>query len=367
MAKKTKFVDITKKTAGPTRRTFLVTSGATIAAAAATSGPLIIVPGKAKAAEKVVFATWGGQLQESLTEAYIKPFTKETGIEVVVTGAPDMAKITAQVKAGDVETDIADLAGSYVVPGDKNGLWEPVNTKIVDRSNILDPKFNRANQQGYYTYAGGVGYSEERNPGNKHPSNWAEFWDVKKFPGRRGLRSRPGETLEVALMADGVPGSKVYPIDVERAFKALDRIKPNVSHWIAETPKTVTLIQGNETDFTYAYNGRVYFANREGAKLGWAGDQAYIAPNWISVVQKARNKEAAFKFMNSLLNPERQAHFAKLMTYSPVVKGADKFISPEVKKLLPDPLNPNSCFENVDWWGDKNEELTKRFKEWQMV
>lgn len=171
MAKKTKFIDITKKTAGPTRRTFLVTSGATIAAAAATSGPLIIVPGKAKAAEKVVFATWGGQLQESLTEAYIKPFTKETGIEVVVTGAPDIAKITAQIKAGDVETDIADLAGSYVVPGDKNGLWEPVNTKIVDRSQTLDPKFNRANQQGYYTYAGGIGYSEERNPGNKHPSN----------------------------------------------------------------------------------------------------------------------------------------------------------------------------------------------------
>ena len=60
MAKKTKLVDITKKRAGPTRRTFIAASGATIAAAA--SGPLIIVPGKAKAAERVVFATWGGQL-----------------------------------------------------------------------------------------------------------------------------------------------------------------------------------------------------------------------------------------------------------------------------------------------------------------
>lgn len=367
MAKKTKFVDITKKTAGPTRRTFLVTSGATIAAAAATSGPLIIVPGKAKAAERVVFATWGGQLQESLTEAYIKPFTKETGIEVVVTGAPDMAKITAQVKAGDVETDIADLAGSFIVAGDKNGIWEPVNTKIVDRSPVLAPKFNRPNQQGYYTYAGGIGYSEERNPGDKHPSNWVEFWDTKKFPGRRGLRTRPGETLEIALMGDGVPADKVYPIDVDRAFKALDRLKPFVSHWIAETPKTVTLIQGNECDFTYTYNGRVYFAVREGAKLGFSFKQNYIAPNWISVISKARNKEAAFKFMNSLLNPERQANFAKLMTYSPVVKGADKFIPADVKKLLPDPTDPNNCFENLDWWGDKNEELTKRFKEWQMV
>ena len=367
MAKKTKFIDITRKSAGPTRRTFLVTSGATVAAAAVTSGPLIIVPGKAKAAERVVFATWGGQLQESVTEAYIKPFMKETGIEVVVTGAPDLAKITAQVKAGSSETDIAEMAGSYLANGEKNGLWEPVDTKIVNRSDVALPLYNRPMSQAYYTYAGGIGYSEERNPGDKHPSTWPEFWDPKKFPGRRGLRSRPGETFEMALMGDGVPGSKVYPIDVDRAFKSLDKIKPYVSHWIAETPKTVTLIQGNECDFTYTFNGRVYFANREGAKLGFSFKQNYIAPSWLCVVKGARNKEAAFKFMNSCLNPERQAHFASLMTYSPVVKSADKLIPADIKKQLPDATNPDNCIENVEWWADKNEELTKRFKEWQMV
>ena len=366
MAKKTKFIDITDKSAGPSRRTFLVTSGAMVAAAA-SSGPLIVVPGKAKAAERVVFATWGGQLQESITEAYIKPFTKETGIEVIVTGAPDIAKITAQVKTGDVETDIAEMPGSYLAPGEKNGLWEPVDTKIVDRSDISLPMFNRPMAQAYYSYAGGIGYSEERNPGDKHPSTWPEFWDPKKFPGRRGLRTRPGETLEMALMGDGVPGSKVYPIDVDRAFKSLDRIKPYVSHWIAETPKTVTLIQGNECDFTYTFNGRVFFANREGAKLGFSFKQNYIAPGWFSVVRKSRNREAAFKFMNSFLNPQRQAHFAKLMTYAPVVKGADKLIPADIKKLLPDPTNPDNCIENVEWWADKNEELTKRFKEWLLV
>jgi len=367
MARKTKFIDITKKSAGPTRRTFLVGSGATVAAVAAASGPLILTPGKSKAAEKVVFATWGGQLQESITEAYIKPFTKETGIEVIVTGAPDLAKITAQVKSGDVETDIAEMAGSYLANGDKNGLWEAVDTKIVNRADVSLPLFNRPTAQAYYTYAGGIGYSEERHPGDKHPSTWPEFWDPKKFPGRRGLRSRPGETFEMALMGDGVPGSKVYPIDVERAFKALDRIKPFVSHWIAETPKTVTLIQGNECDFTYTFNGRVYFANREGAKLGFSFKQNYIAPSWLAVVNKARNKEAAFKFMNSMLNPERQAHFASLMTYAPVVKSAEKLIPANIKKQLPDSTNPDNCVENVEWWVDKNEELTKRFKEWMMV
>lgn len=182
MAKNTKFIDITGKAAGPSRRTFLVTSGATIAAAA-SSGPLIVVSGKAKAAERVVFATWGGQLQESVTEAYIKPFMKETGIEVVVTGAPDLAKITAQVKSGSSETDIAEMAGSYLANGEKNGLWEPIDTKIVNRSDIALPLFNRPMAQAYYTYAGGIGYSEERNPGDKHPRLGRNFGIPRSSPG----------------------------------------------------------------------------------------------------------------------------------------------------------------------------------------
>jgi putative spermidine/putrescine transport system substrate-binding protein len=364
---KTKLIDVTHKNAGPTRRTFLTASGAVAAAAAVTSGPLILVPGKAKAADKLVFATWGGQLQEAVTEAYIKPFTKETGVEVVVTGAPDMAKLMAQAKSGNIETDIAELNGSYLAGGEKAGLFEPVDGKIVDRSDIAVPLFSRPMATAYYTYAGGIGYSEERSPGGKHPTTWPEFWDPKKFPGRRGLRTRPGETFEVALMGDGVAPGKVYPIDVDRAFKALDKIKPYVTQWIAETPKTVTLIQTNEIDFTHTYNGRVYFANREGAKLGFSFKQNYIAPSWLAVVKGSSRRDLAFRYMASCLKPERQARFAQIMTYSPSVKAADKLIPPDIKKVLPDATSPDNCIENLEWWADKNEEMTKRFKEWQMV
>jgi putative spermidine/putrescine transport system substrate-binding protein len=85
------------------------------------------------------------------------------------------------------------------------------------------------------------------------------------------------------------------------------------------------------------------------------------------VAKGARNRDVAFRYINSCLNPERQANFAKIMTYSPVVKAADKLIPADIKKVLPDPANPDNCIENLEWWADKNEELTKRFKEWQMV
>ena len=363
---KTKFTDVTHKNAGPTRRTFLAGSGTAALAATALSGPLILVPGKAKGAGKVVVATWGGGFQEALTEAFYKPFTKETGIDVVVAGAPDLAKLTAQLKTGSVEVDIADLASGQIVAGNKEGVWAPINYKIVNMDGAI-PEAKKDRQLAYYTYAGGIGYDKTRTPEGKHPTNWPEFWDVKKFPGRRGLRARISETLELALMGDGVDPKKVYPCDVERGFKALERIKPNCQ-WIVETPKTVELIARNEVDFTYTYNGRVYASNKTtGSNLGYSFKQNFFGLGWVSPVSKSPNPEAGQKLLAYLMRPDRQAEFANRIPYPPTISSAMKLVTGETKAWLPDSQAPDVCVENVDWWGDKFEDLTKRFKEWQIT
>lgn len=364
---KTRFTDITRKNAGPTRRTFLAGSSvAALTAATAIGGPLILVPGKAKAKEQVVVMTWGTPLAEAEDEAFYKPFTKETGIPVVIAGAPDLAKLTAQVKSGNVEVDVAELASGMVAPGNKEGIWAPVNYKIVNKEGVM-PEAIRDRQIGFYSYVGGIGYDKGRNPDGKHPNTWPEFWDVKAFPGRRGLRTRISETLELALMADGVDPKKVYPCDVERGFKALDRIKPH-TQWIAETPKTVELIIRNEVDFTYTYNGRVFGFNKNAnANLGFSRRQNFFGIGWMSAVAKSPNAEAAQKLLAYMLKPDRQAHFASIIPYPPTIPSAMKMVKGDTLQYMPDPTAPDVCIENVDWWGDKFEELTKRFKEWQLT
>ena len=42
------------------------------------------------------------------------------------------------------------------------------------------------------------------------PTSMADFWDLKKYPGRRGLRKTPRVNMEWALMADGVPNDEIY-------------------------------------------------------------------------------------------------------------------------------------------------------------
>jgi putative spermidine/putrescine transport system substrate-binding protein len=364
--RKTKFTDVTHtiKSAGPTRRKFLIGAGA-VATAAAT--PLILTPGKARAAgDQIVVATWGGRFAEALTEVYYKPFEEATGIKVVVTGAPDFAKLTAAVKTGSVDIDIADLASGWVVKGEETDVWAPIDNNIVNTEGVI-PAAVRDKVLAYYTYAGGMGWSQERNgEEGKHPTTWPEFWDTEKIPGRRGVRTRISETLEIALMADGVDPKEVYPCDVERGFKALDRLKDNLQ-FIAQTPKTIERIAQDECDFTYTYNGRAYGANQAGIPIGFSFKQNFFGLGWVAAVNKSPNPEGAQKLLAYLFDAKRQAEFGNTITYPGTLPASMAMVSEEAKPWLPDPTAHDACIENLDWWAPRFEELTKRYKEWQLT
>lgn len=173
--------------------------------------------------------------------------------------------------------------------------------------------------------------------------------------------------MEMALLADGVEPAKLYPLDIERGFKSLDRIKPHVTNWIAQTPQTITLIQNNEVDFTYAYSGRVLAARRSGVSIDFSFDQTINPMEYLAVPKGSRNKDAAMRFLDFTLRPDRQAHFAETLAYVPAKSAALNLVSAESKKYLPDLTNPNNAILNDEWWADRLVELEKRFMEWQLV
>lgn len=332
---------------------------------AAIAAPSIIIPGKARGAQRLVIANWGGTGGIAQKKCYWDPFTAATGIEVISAQGPDLAKIRAQVQSRDVEWDLVNLADSWVAPGEKLGLYERIDTSIVPMERIV-PAARREYMMGTYFYSGVLAFSSTRFKEGQRPRNWADYWNVEKFPGRRGLRNRIGETLEIALLADGVKPSEIYPCDVERAFKSLDRIKPHIRHWISQTPQTVQLIQNNECDFTYTYCNQVFGARQSGIDIGLSPDNQLIAPNWIAAIKGTRNKDAAMRYMEFATRPEPQIAFANMIANSPVSPGLLDKVDPSVKPFLPDVDNPTNVFMGTDWWGDHYDELTKRFTEWLM-
>ena len=84
---------------------------------------------------------------------------------------------------------------------------------------------------GTNVYATVLAYRTDAFKGKKAPASWADLWNVKDMPGRRAIRKHPFDTLEESLMAAGVPTSQLYPLNIDRAFANLDKIKPNVAVW----------------------------------------------------------------------------------------------------------------------------------------
>lgn len=351
----------------PTRRRFLGGTTA-LAAASAASWPLILTPGKARASEQIVIPSWGGAYAETLTEAFYKPFTQKTGIPIIVGPQPDLAKIQAMVKTGNIEYDLVDLITGWVIQGENEGLWEPINTNIVNRDGVAKVAC-RDKTQGYYVAAGGLIHHQGKfGKPEQHPKSWAEFWDVQRFPGRRVLRAdRAAEMLECALMADGVPPRQMYPLDVERAFKSLTKIKPHITHWPTATVQTIQLVEKGEADFSYSYNSRVFASRKAGNPVEFVFNNMYIHVGWTAVVAKSKNKEAAMKLMAYLLDPQAQARWANLYGLVGTHKDSGKYVAEDAKARMNYADDPNSVVENIDWWGPRNAELVKRYKEWLLT
>lgn len=327
------------------------------------AAPFVLRGGRAEAASKnLVFVTWGGTYRTSVEEGLIKPFMAETGINVTVIDTPDLAKVKAQVTTGNVEWDVFDAPGALGASGSKEGYWEPLPASLFDAGDLsVAPTKDLV---AFYTFAGGIGYDPKRFAEGKFPKNFAEYFDVKTFPGRRTFRNRPSETLEAALLADGVPPSKIYPLDVDRAFKALDRVKPSVAKWVDSTPQTITLLQTNEVDFSYTYASRVKTTGATGAGMAFSFAQTLIGLEYLAVLKNAPNKENALKFVSYAMRPERQAAVAELLGNTPNSKKAVGLLTPEARKWLPNMESDQNLIMDDMWWAGNFEKLSRRFKEW---
>lgn len=334
------------------RRHFLVGGAATI------SAPYILTSG-AKASDRLVLVFAGGSTQVALEEAIIKPFTAETGIPVTIVNTPDMAKLKVQVQSKTTEWDLFDWVGPPLMQAGEEGLLEKIEPAVFKDATMFDNP--SPHLVGYGFYVGGICWDPLRNP--RAPRNYREFWDVANFPGRRGLRMRASETLEIAMLADGVPPKEIYPMDLDRAFKSLERIKPHIRKWVEQTQQTVSLVQTGELDFSYTYLNRAKAARDSGISLDFSQDQLVVYGSYYVVPKGAPHKDAAMKYLSFLLRPDRLADFCKRVSVIPGNLKANAHLDEATKKSLPDPRNPAYAILNNAWWGENFAKVEPRFKE----
>lgn len=342
------------------RRKFIKSSAA--AAAGILAAPYVIRPAWAKG-ETLYINTWGGVWTESATEAFIKPFMQDTGVDVKTLSPVSFAKLKAQVTTGNYEWDVTTQGVPDCVRALREDLLEPVG-KSVDPSQLSPGAIN---YNGIKSHALGTAltYRRDKFP-NGGPQSWADFWNVEKFPGNRSMYNDSSRVLPAALLADGVPRDKLFPLDLDRAFKKLDEIKPHIKVWWKQGSQSEQLLRDGEVDMIQMWNGRAANVQSQGvdAEIVWNGAEVLMV-NWI-VVRGTPRAELGWQYIQSAHKADRQAKFASLMQYGPANPKAFEYIDEKLAKTLPTyPANIDVAYTpDPEWLGENKGEMVKRFNRW---
>jgi putative spermidine/putrescine transport system substrate-binding protein len=273
---------------------------------------------RADAADQITFVSQGGAYQKAQTVAILDPAAKKLDITVNQDSIPDAwPAIKTQVGSGKPTWDVVDTPTGYCLRGGEQGLIEKLDFSKMPNAAAMPETYRSAYSVAYEFYSSVLAYSQKTYAAGNAPNNWADFWDVKKFPGRRALRNHPIATLEAALMADGVAPDKLYPLDVERAFRKLEEIKPNITVWWTSGAQSAQLLNDGEVDMVMAWNGRVSALINDGAKVGFTYNQGILQSTSLCILKGAPNLATAVRFLNEAVDPVNQANLPLHIDYGP--------------------------------------------------
>nr|WP_258178380.1 ABC transporter substrate-binding protein [Burkholderia multivorans] len=246
----------------------------------------VLCAAPALAADPIVFTSWGGTTQSSQQKDWAQPFTQASGIKVLMDGPTDYGKLKAMVESGNVSWDVVDVEGDFAYAAEKAGLIEPIDYSVVKKAD-LDPRFATPSAVGSFYYSFVLGYNKAKYTGAQ-PQNWVDLFDTKRFPGKRTLYkwSAPG-VLEIALLADGVAPNKLYPLDLDRAFKKLDSIKGDIVWWSGGAQSQQLLASG-EAPIGMFWNGRLHALAQTGVPVGMSWNQPLLNFEWVVLAGQGR-------------------------------------------------------------------------------
>jgi len=275
--------------------------------------------------KSLTIASWGGSYQEAQSKALFEPAAINTGILVKQETYGGMSDVRLQVSSGQVTLDIVASGSGSAARAAAEGLLEKLDYNVIDVSTFYP---------GLYTdyCIGGDVFStvyawNTKTFGANGPQNWADFWDVEKFPGSRAYRGGVAGALEPALMADGVAPEDVYSVldseeGIERAIDKIRELKPHISVFWTSGAQHAQLMKDGEVDMTTGWNGRFDNAAKDGAMVKYSFNQALLDYDCFAVPKGAPNRDTAMEFLNEISKPAYQDDLPKFITYGPTNKAA---------------------------------------------
>ena len=189
---------------------------------------------------EVTFVSWGGGYSASQQKAYVDTYS--SGDVNMISYNGGLGEVRAQVESGSVQWDIVDVLASDARIGCDEGLFEELDRSMflpsptgvaMDDDTMVPVPNDCVVPQIWWSY---VPFHKADTFSGDQPSTMQDFFDIEKFPGKRGIHTWASAITEMALYADGVAIDDIYDVlstqaGQDRAFAKLDTIKDHVVFW----------------------------------------------------------------------------------------------------------------------------------------
>ncbi len=314
--------------------------------------------------------SWGGSYQEAQREVFFRPWMAVRGQRMLEeTWDGGIGTLRERVASGASTWDLVQVEGEELLIGCDEGLFEPMDWPVIGGQDGYIPEAVNPCGVGNILYAFVLAWN--RDARGEAPRGWADFLDTARIPGRRAMRRGPKTTLEIALMADGVPPAEVYRVlgttaGLDRAFRVLGRLRDDILWWERGSEPQRWLASG-EAVLAVAYNGRIAAANSvDGRDFGiaWAGN-LYTVDSWV-MMRGSPNRALALDFLRFAGQAAVQAKLPPVIPYGVTARGANALLTRDVLARLPTAPAHMEAGLRIDdrFWVMNLERLTRRFNDW---
>ena len=265
---------------------------------------------------------------------YIAPdtianFEKESGIKVVYDVFDSNETLEAKLLAGKSGYDIVVPSNNFLAKQIKAGVYQELdksklsnydnlNKSLLKAVSVSDPDNKHAFP--YMWGSIGIGYNPEKVKAALGVDK-IDSWDVLLKPENIAkLKScgvsfldSPTEMLPIALHYLGLPTDSQKKADLKQAEDLFLKIRPSIGYF--HSSKYISDLANGNICVAVGYSGDIQQAKSRAAEAGGKVKVAYDIPkegagsfyDMVAIPKDAENLEAAYKFLNYLLEPKVMA------------------------------------------------------------
>lgn len=320
--------------------------------------------------QNLIIYNWGDYLDPQL----IKKFEKKTGYHVVYETFDSNEAMYTKIKQGGTAYDLTIPSDYMVTKMCKANLLEKLDKKQIPNlknigSTFLHKSFDQNNDYSvpYFWGTLGIVYNDKFVKKGSIKT-WNDLWS-KKYRNQILLVDSARDAMGMALVSLGYSMNTTSNLKLKLAQTKLDGLGPNIKAIISDEMK-MYLVQ-NEASIGVTWSGEAHEMMEQNSHLH------YIVPQqgsnlWFDnfvVPKTAKNKKAAFEFINFMLEPDNAAKNAEYVGYATPVTKAKQLLPKKVsqdRQFYPDAKTLQHLQVFKDLGTKKTQEYNDLFLEFKM-